>query len=389
VADNFIDSNSNFKEVADNFIDSNSNFKEVADNFIDSNNNSKEAADNSIRNKIYISFEERVAISILIVVVLFLSSCFLIFKAVTFSRPQKVSYKESSAIKYSVCLNNNDFYNQSCISENMKYISELTNNIDTTFKYNVSFSEDVEYDLSYHVVGVTRINDGINPEQTLYENEEILVEKTNLSNTKNSIDIESNVLIDYKKFNGYVTEYKARYALNAVATLEVILYLDEPQETRKVASLVIPLNENTFFINKNVIPKKNKVVEIDGKMWNEHTIICTVFALISIVIALVILFKTTSLVLKVTSKRNKYQNMLNQILTEYDSMIVIARNGYVSAVEKQVIKVDSFKELLDAKENLGKPIIYSKINNVKSEFIVEDIEVLYKFILKEADLEEE
>ena len=90
--------------------------------------------------------------------------------------------------------------------------------------------------------------------------------------------------------------------------------------------------------------------------------------------------------LKVTTSRNKYQTLLTQILREYDRIIVIARDGYESNVKKKVIKVANFDELLDARDTLEKPIIYSRVNDVKSEFIVEDDEKLFKFILKESDL---
>ena len=36
---------------------------------------------------------------------------------------------------------------------------------------------------------------------------------------------------------------------------------------------------------------------------------------------------------------------------------------------------------------LEKPIVYVKVNNVKSEFYVEDSESIYKYTLKEADVE--
>ena len=54
-------------------------------------------------------------------------------------------------------------------------------------------------------------------------------------------------------------------------------------------------------------------------------------------------------------------------------------------MDKNVVKVESFGELLDASEIVCKPIIFSKINNVKSEFIVEDDDKVYKFLLKDLD----
>ena len=115
-----------------------------------------------------------------------------------------------------------------------------------------------------------------------------------------------------------------------------------------------------------------------------YIVVGSIFVLLS----LFLLFHLTRLALAITGKKSKYQEYLMSILNEYDRLIVIARDGYESNVEKKIIKVYTFEELLDARSILNKPIIYSRINNVKSEFIVEDEEVIYKFVLKEADMGE-
>ena len=79
---------------------------------------------------------------------------------------------------------------------------------------------------------------------------------------------------------------------------------------------------------------------------------------------------------------------MDDILREYDRIIVIARNGYESNYVKEVVKLDTFDELLEIRNELIKPIIYSRINEVKSEFLVEDDEKLYKYVIKESDLYE-
>ena len=50
-----------------------------------------------------------------------------------------------------------------------------------------------------------------------------------------------------------------------------------------------------------------------------------------------------------------------------------------------ITKVENFDELMDARNTLNKPIIYCKINDIKSEFIVEDDERIYKYVMKESD----
>ena len=120
------------------------------------------------------------------------------------------------------------------------------------------------------------------------------------------------------------------------------------------------------------------------KLLEKNTIYVIVTAVL-VLISLVLIFKTTGLVLRVVRNRNRYQRKLSQILTEYDRIIVVARDGYVSRLNCKVEKVSNFDDLLEIKRNLSKPIIYSRINDVKSEFIVEDSEKVYKFVLKDTD----
>ena len=52
---------------------------------------------------------------------------------------------------------------------------------------------------------------------------------------------------------------------------------------------------------------------------------------------------------------------------------------------KTVVKVTKFKELLDAKTVLDKPIVYVRVNDIKSKFIVEDVDSIYEYTIKDLD----
>ena len=220
----------------------------------------------------------------------------------------------------------------------------------------------------------------------MYKNEEVLVEKNEISNKDHNMFLNNAIKIDYARYNDNVLDYQTRYSLNSSANVEIILYLDEENETRKVSSLVLPLGEQTYSIKRNVVTNLNRFIEIKEDSWNDSNTFCAVVASILILVCIILIYHTTRLVLLVTNSKSKYEQKLAQILRDYDRLIVIARNGYESADKKTVIKVDSFEELLDAREALQKPIIFSKVNDVKSEFMVEDDDKLFKYILKEADL---
>ena len=91
------------------------------------------------------------------------------------------------------------------------------------------------------------------------------------------------------------------------------------------------------------------------------------------------------MVLKVTNNKNDYEDAIDSLLKEYDNLIIVARDGYESMIEREVVKIDEFEELVKVRDRINKPIIFSRVNNVKSEFVVEDDNILYKYVLKESD----
>lgn len=335
----------------------------------------------------YFNFETRVAIMMVLVLLLFGCACFFSLEAINFGKNEIVSYDEVGKVGYKVCLKPNEFYNDQCIDEGLEYVSDIVDSIKADFYYDVDFSSNIDYKLYYHIAAVTRIYDANDPNKILYQNNETIIDKTNIKNNQREIKFNDTVAINYDKYNTFVNNYLAQYGLSSsAADVSLVLYLDEPTESRQVASIAIPLGKQTFGITKSAVSNKNKTVEIVNDVWNEYNSICAFLATILVIISLVILFKTTKLVLKVTNNKNKYQARLHEILRVYDRIIVIARDGYESNKKRNVIKVASFEELLAAHETLNKPIIFSKVNDIKCEFIVEDNKTLYKYVLKEADL---
>lgn len=338
-----------------------------------------------IKKKIYFSFEMRVSLMVMFCILLLITSCYFILKTINFGKNEYIKYNETLDINYSVCLEENTFYKDKCLNEDLEYISKIVDRIKINYKLDAKLSKKIDYNLSYHIVSLMKIYDKTNPEKILYQDEQVLVENTNID-TRNKIMLTKDVDIDYKTYNNKVVEYNNQYQLNTKSDLEVSLYIDEPNETRKAQTVTIQLGTQTFGIKKSKKTQISKTITVDHNKWDDTNTYTALVATILLLLSLILLLKTTRLVLKVTTKKSKYKQKLDKILRDYDCFIVTARDGYESNVSKKIIKVDDFFELLDARSALRKPIIYSKINEVKSEFIVEDDNVLYKYVLKEADL---
>ena len=335
-----------------------------------------------ISDKKHIGFGTRIFIMLLFIFISFGVACFLIIKTIDYSNNEKVSYVENAKVNYKVCLDKED----KCLDEGASYKSSDIKNINTTFDYSIDFNKNVPYELTYHITAITKIYDKKDPSKILHKEEVLLVDRTTLNDDRNSFNIYKDVTYDYDKDNQYVVSYKDIYKNEYIADVKIVLYLDEEEESREVASITALLNSNSFEIDKSNTLNSNSELVIKDNSWNSYTIIFAIMASLLIIISLLLLLRMTRLILKVTNNRTKYQQKLMQIFRDYDRIIVIARDGYETNKDREVVKLEDFDKLLDVKDNLNKPIIFSKISDVKCEFIVEDDEKLYKYVLKDEDV---
>ena len=341
----------------------------------------KELYHENVKRKIYFGFETRVAFLIITIIVLFCSACYMIVQAFSVNNNERVSYLEISDVNYEVCLLDN-----SCVGEGLNYTNSSIKSVNSQFRYQTKYDKKLYYDLGYEVLANFRVYDAVNKTKVNFEKEDVLVPLKELTTDGNDLDFKVSTTVDFASYNRMLYEYLANNNQYSSANVEVSLYINEFNEMRKVSSVTIPLGVDSLGISKGNTYNGNKFVLVKSDSWNEYNTVCAIFATLLFIMMLIILFRTTKLVAKVTKKKNTYYDKLNSILTDYDRLIVIARDGYESNIKKKIIKVNSFEELLEARDVLEKPIIYSPVNDIKCEFIVEDDEKLYKYVLKEADL---
>ena len=355
-----------------------------------SKNNVKEEVkveEYNIKKPFYFGFKQRVIVVIMLIIIMFGLGSYLIINSYRLRKGEVVKYSETSDSSYKVCLLDNNVYSTPCLEEGMLYNSSLVNTIPINFKYNVNFSEYIDYQLYYHVVLYNKIFDKNNKEKVLYENKEILVVKTFVDKLNQKINIDTDVKINYKKYNDFVNEYKSKYSPDVKSVVEVVLYLDEYDEERSVASVSIPVGESTFEVKKEKLSNKNKSVEIENEDMVNEANVNMYFGAFLIIISLILDIILVRLVKATFTKKSKYDIELARILKTYDKNIVNATSDFKYDENKEVIKVESIKELVDASNVINKPIVYNKINNIKSDFILEDDNKIYKFTLKEADID--
>lgn len=336
----------------------------------------------------YFGFRNRVIALVISIIVLFCLGTFLMFYSFKFNDEYKLKYDEKSSIDYDVCLLPNDLYKESCLKSGKTYSSVLTNNVLLKYSYDATFTNKIDREFYYHVIVYNKIYDLNDKSKILYENDDVLIDKTLIEKKDNRISFNIEKEIDYKKYNDIVNNYKKKYFSDVEARLDVIIYLDDVIKERKIGKLHIPLSLKTFNVKTNSVNNKNKELKLEDNQFNSEGGIYIFIGGLFIIISLILDIRLVRLVKTTFTKKSKYEIELAKLLKEYDKYIVNAKDGYNYDESKDIIKVESLKELVDASNIISKPIMYTKVNNVKSEFIVEDTDKVYKYVLKESFYEE-
>lgn len=340
-----------------------------------------------INAKKHISFEKRVIGLLVIIVVAFFVAGLLIFKAVTHNEKEAITFDEVSSVDYNVCINDEtsgQYYNNSCLDENMEYLTSISERMPVSFKYNVNYSQSVDRTLDYYVVSKVVISKEKNG-KVLNTVEDVLVDRTSYSVFGSEAEFLIDVDVPFKKYVDYVNNYNLQFDLSSYATLELIFYVDNGNSIRKASTLSMPISTATFSVESTIVDNEEQNLNVVDNSWGSLNTSYAVVGLIFVLVGLLGIIRLADLVYKAMGTTSLYQRTLDKILREYDRYIVIARGEYSIDQSKRLVKVTSFGELLDARNTLEKPIVYLKINSVKSEFYVEDSETIYKYTMKEAD----
>ena len=348
------------------------------------------------KNK-YHTFFDRVLMK-LALSLLFLLLCMILFvnsSSINFN--SNLRYYQNSKLDYTVNLKDNNYYDTKKLGKDMQYIASLIDNIDVNFNYNFKTSDNLDFKYTYYVDSEIKVVSESSNAVIYSKKENIIDEKTESKANSNNFKINENLKIDYNKYNDIVKGFKTEYAINAKSNLILTLYVKvmdvNGNELKKINAndsmkLIIPLTEQMININMDYKEVNNSDT---FKTYTDFKINNKLLFVLSLLFGIIFIISIIKLILflkKLTSKKTPYDKMLSKILREYDRIIVEAKNNIIISPEQNIIDVKSFEELLDARDNLEKPIIFKEIHKgQKCEFVVKNSYEVYRYILKLTDLE--
>ena len=322
--------------------------------------------------------------------------CKFIVSSLSVNTDKKLYFQEKGNVKYSVCLKDNDFFENECLDSDMSYVASLIKNISLDFNYQFNGNLDnlVSY-VDYEIIAKLIIENN-DTKTKYYEKEYILTSKTTdfVENNGTLYNLNKKVNIDYEYYNSIATNFKSRYGVDSQSYLVVYLntyngvdskYKDIP--TSAQISVQIPLSQkaieikfNTQEINKNIdefISSRSIVINSYLKF---------IIGIIFLFLSLIFLSFIFVIIKKYTETISKYDKFINKILKVYDRLIV-ETSTFPNEESYNVLLINSFNELVDVRDNLHSPIMFYNVKEHKiSKFYILNDNNLYLYIVNSKDI---
>ena len=344
---------------------------------------------------IYLGYYSRLIFNVILFLSLVVTSYIFINKSIVIQEAKNVSYEEHGNADYKVFLKDNIYYEDKYLDKNMSYIANLIDYI--SVDYNYKFKADTLFDgeYSYKIRADLEILNAENKTLFFTKKYDLIKEKTFTIENQNEYNIVENIKIDYDHYNSLANGFKSSYGLDTESNL--IIYLDlyrnidqnsinNPNINGKgTIKLTIPLSEKAINIKMDSMEINNKNVITSLDDYYLEDIKYLIIGIISLIVSLYLFIKIVKRLSRLSISPTDYDKTLKKILNQYDRLIVTTSS--MPNLEKyNIIKLKEFVELLDAKDNLHKPIFFIEVTpHQKAYFFIQDDDKIILFTLKNID----
>ncbi len=345
--------------------------------------------------RFHISFGNRLLFYSIMFFGTFFLGFYFIGSSLNYVHEEKVFFKETGNTDYTICLNKNDTFEEECLEKNSSYnyVASLINDI--TVKFNYSFGGNkvfIEKPLKYKIVGKLVIKNKEN--SYIYsEKEYVLKSETddNVLLTGLYYNIDDSVKIDYSYYNNIANQFKSDYGVDIDSYLDVsFITYNEVDSKYGVANtsnfgVKIPLTLKSIKIDTTSLNNESEQ-NIINEYLNVKDWITLICGSLLFTFSIYYFLQFIILLSKLCTKKNIYDKTLNKYMKEYDRLIVETKSLPVFS-DYNMLKINSFEELLDVRDNLRLPIMYfNVISHQKAYFYILHENNLYVYTFKEVDL---
>ena len=337
--------------------------------------------------------------SLVLYIILFiisLSLClFFASKTIIRKKAIPIDYSQGGDIAYKVYLNKNNFYTEEYLEMNKSYVASLIKYIDIDFNYNFNINAKTTMDFEYKIIGELAIDNSRSGGRYLEKEYVLLDSKVRKLVQDKAINIKENIKIDYAYYNQLANSFKSTYGVDINSYLNVYLEVTPKTDSslnynineKNKILLTIPLSEKAIEINFNASSHNvNKQIIPSSEV--EFTLLYLILEVIFFIPTCILLVKIINKIMDVLDVYTPYDRYIKKILREYDRLIVESDSS-LKTKGFNIIEVNRFTELLDARDNLNLPIVYlNTIPHKEGVFYISSNTDIYMLIVKNDNLDD-
>ena len=327
-----------------------------------------------------------------IVVILTVLILSLVLAFINQNKPYYINYNEKGTVEYKVFLKENEFFQKDYLKENNQYIASLINNITADFNYVLEITENVEYKYSYKINAEVDVKEKGTSNSLYTFEEELIKEKTDTVYNGETIVLTESLNIDYNHYNDLIKKFISVYDLDDIeSTLNVVMYVTaqgnceektENADNESTISLSIPLTTKTMAIDIS-----SDLIDASSFLACEEKSDLSILILFALLVTagadLFVIYCLAKYVVSTRTAENIYEAELKKILNNYSSYIQKINNDF-DLSGYQVLKVDTFTDMLEIRDTIQEPILMleNKTKNSTYFLIPSKTKILYSYGLK-------
>lgn len=324
-----------------------------------------------------------ICVVFILIAVIFLTRYWILNKKIS------IKYKESSNIDYGVNLLPNEFYKTERLGENVDVISNLIKDIEVEFKYNMNLEKEIPYTYDYKILAIIELKEK-SKTNLIYSDEQIAIQHQPTESNSKRLEITEKMTLSYNDYNNQINKLIEQFRLdNTVSELSLLMQLNViNQDTKErinketnVMKITIPLDTKTveISVNENIKDYNGEIIIEENT--NKDTQKYLYFGITMLLCGLIVLVLLVRYISKTRSAEKMYERELNKILFDYKSYVQKI-NTTIDYDAYKIIKVDTFIELLQMREELQAPILmYTEKSNLKTIFMMIKDDILFTYTI--------
>lgn len=324
-----------------------------------------------------------ITITFVVIALIFISKYYVL------NKKYSIAYNENANVSYGVNLIENEFYKTNYLGENIDVISSLIKDIDVEFKYNLNLSEDVDYYYSYKVLATIELKEK-SKTNLIYSDEQIAINKERQDGTSKRLEIVEQMNLSYNDYNAQINKLIDEYKLtNTESELSLTMQLnvvnkatnEKINKQTNVMTINIPLDTKTveITVNENVKDSKGEIVIKSNDVEDSKKYL--IFGIAMLACGVVTFISFMKYISKTRSAEKMYEDELKKILFDYKSYVQKI-NTPINYKEYKIIKIDTFTELMQMREEIQSPILmYTEKSNLKTIFMIIKEDMLFTYVI--------